>query len=286
MGTGASQLKNLSERGEPASDYREFLPPMALRESVLCLWTQSVRSSQPVYAHRVLPDACVDLVFFQGQPPAVIGPWTAPFVVQLAPGTRILGARFRPGRAADVLRLPANELLNQQTPIDNVWNIAACSPFAGVGEQRTFRATRAALEGALSRHLRSVTASDAAVSAGIQWLARHPGGRMEQLSRLIGISSRQMQRRFSAAVGYGPKTFQSVLRFQRLLFLASNGAGQQDLADLAARTGYADQSHMTREVQRFAGTPPRELLSCAGCALRLADFLAPGGAGEIADFAA
>ncbi|HEY2823612.1 MAG TPA: AraC family transcriptional regulator [Candidatus Acidoferrum sp.] len=286
MGTGASQLKNLSEPSEPVSDYREFLPPVALRERVLCLWTQSIRPSQTVYAHRVLPDACVDLVFFQGQPPAVIGPWTEAFVAQLAPGTRITGARFRPGKAADVLRLPASELLNQQTPIADVWNMAARAPFAGVGEQPTFRATRFALETALSRHLRNATASDAEVTAGIQWLARHPGGRMGQLSRFVGISSRQMQRRFSAAVGYGPKTFQSVLRFQRLLFLASNGVGQLDLADLAARTGYADQSHMTREVQRFAGKPPREMLSSAGCALRLADFLAPSGVGEFADFAA
>lgn len=286
MGTGASQLKDLSEPSELVSDYREFLPPVALRERVLCLWTQSIRPSQPVYAHRVLPDACVDLVFFQGQPPAVIGPWTESFVVHLAPGTRIAGARFHPGKAADVLRLPANELLNQQIPIADVWNMAARAPFAGVGEQTTFRATRAALEGALSRHLKNVTASDAVVTAGIQWLARHPGGQIEQLSRFVGISSRQMQRRFSAAVGYGPKTFQSVLRFQRLLFLASNGDGEHDLADLAARTGYADQSHMTREVQRFAGKPPRELLSSAGCALRLADFLAPCGTEISVDFAA
>jgi AraC-like DNA-binding protein len=86
-----------------------------------------------------------------------------------------------------------------------------------------------------------------------------------------------MQRRFSAAVGYGPKMFQSVLRFQRLLYFASNVVSDPSLADLAARAGYADQSHMTREVQRFAGKSPGELLSSAGCTLRLADFLAPSG---------
>jgi AraC-like DNA-binding protein len=94
-----------------------------------------------------------------------------------------------------------------------------------------------------------------------------------------------MQRRFSAAVGYGPKMFQSVLRFQRLLYLANNGIGRLSLADLAARVGYADQSHMNREVLRFAGRPPRELLISAGCTLRLADFLVPS-ASEFADFAA
>src|ERR1700735_4445709 len=137
-----------------ASDYREFLPAAALREHVLCLWTQSIQPSQGVYAHRVLPDACVDLVLFQGQPPAVIGPWTESFVAQLAPGTRITGARFYPGKAAAVLGLPAFELANQQAAIGDVWNAAARAPFANVGEMPTLRASRVALETALLRHMR------------------------------------------------------------------------------------------------------------------------------------
>src|SRR5580698_5741535 len=95
-----------SQQPDIVSDYREYLPPVALREHVLCLWTQSIRDSRTVYAHRVLPDACVDLVFFQGQPPAVVGPWTEAFLTNLAPGTRITGVRFQPGKAAAVLGLP------------------------------------------------------------------------------------------------------------------------------------------------------------------------------------
>ena len=70
--------------------------------------------------------------------------------------------------------------------------------------------------------------------------------------------------------------FQSVLRFQRLLYLAS--ASQSGLADLSVRAGYADQPHMTREVRRFARKSPGELLPCAGCTLKLADLVALSGA--------
>jgi AraC-like DNA-binding protein len=72
-------------------------------------------------------------------------------------------------------------------------------------------------------------------------------GRIEQLSDWIGFSNRQLRRRFSAAVGYGPKMFQSVLRFQRLLHLAGNKNAPRNLARLSADAGYADQAHMTRE---------------------------------------
>ena len=78
---------------------------------------------------------------------------------------------------------------------------------------------------------------DQVVLAGIQWLSRHPQGRIEQLSRWIGISERQLHRRFSAAIGCGPKMFQSVRRFQRLLKTARETGAEQGLANLAASAG-------------------------------------------------
>ena len=81
-----------------------------------------------------------------------------------------------------------------------------------------------------------------------------------------------MQRRFVAAVGYGPKTFQSVLRFQRLLNLADGKGAQQTLAEISMNAGYADQAHMTREVRRFSDTVPTALLRSAECTLRMSEF--------------
>ena len=113
---------------------------------------------------------------------------------------------------------------------------------------------------------------DQAVLAGIRWLARHPQGRIGQLSRWIGISERQLHRRFSAAVGCGPKTFQSVMRFQRLLRTALGPGAEQSLADLATSAGYADQAHMTRDVQRLANLRPTALLGSDASTLSMSDF--------------
>ena len=52
------------------------------------------------------------------------------------------------------------------------------------------------------------------------------------------LSGRQLQRRFASPVGYGPN---SILRFQRLLQLASGETTDKTLADLAFEAGYADQ---------------------------------------------
>jgi hypothetical protein len=69
--------------------------------------------------------------------------------------------------------------------------------------------------------------------------------------------------------------FQSVLRFQRLLHLAGRTSVLWNLAQFSVDAGYADQAHMTREVQRFSGSPPTVLLRSARCALQLSDLVKP-----------
>jgi hypothetical protein len=76
----------------------------------------------------------------------------------------------------------------------------------------------------------------------------------------LAISGRQLRRRFVAAVGYGPKMFERVMRFQRFLWLARVFGNDQGLATLAAEAGYADQAHLSRECVSMAGCPPRMLM--------------------------
>jgi transcriptional regulator GlxA family with amidase domain len=77
---------------------------------------------------------------------------------------------------------------------------------------------------------------------------------VEALAGEVALSERQLRRRFHAAVGYGPKTLQRVLRFRRFL-----AGPRDDLARAALEAGYADQPHLAHEVARLAGTSPSRL---------------------------
>jgi AraC-like DNA-binding protein len=253
-----------------ASDYREFPVRPDLSPHFLCFWTQSI-TGQSAYIHHVLPDACVDIVLVDDNEPQIVGPWINSFVAQFPAGTTIVGARFHPGLAPDLLGFPASELLNQSVPLAALCGQRQSDSFARVTDASTLTARRLALGDILAACSGRATPRDPTITASLHWLARNPHGRIDLLSQSLGISSRQLQRRFAAAVGYGPKMFQSVLRFQRLLHFADNHT-PQSLADLAARAGYSDQSHMTREVQRFAGCTPTALLPSGGCTLRMSDL--------------
>lgn len=257
--------------GDAISSYREFRPPPALAEFLLCFWTQTISPSSG-FTQRVLPDCCTDIVFRNGLP-IVVGPGTEPFDAHLPAGTRILGVRCHPGLASSLLGVPASELLNLSVPLCDLWGSSGTADYARVAEQTTLVAQLGTLERALLARVANASPIDNATREGIQWIARHPHERVERLTRRLDLSSRQIQRRFTAAVGYGPKMFQSVLRFQRLLHLAANAGLQANLAQFAADAEYSDQAHMTREVQRFSGKLPSALLSSSRSTLGLSSLI-------------
>jgi AraC-like DNA-binding protein len=258
------------EQSPNASKYREFAPPGRLARSVVCFWTQTVAPGAK-YEQHVLPDCCVDILLTNGKP-SVIGPWTKPFVASLPPGTQIVAARLQPGFAS-ALGIPSSELLNGSATAGELWGSSVERKFQEVTAASGTAAQFSALERLIVEHQINRAPVDDATQAAIRQLAAEPGLRMDDLSSNLGFSGRQMQRKFVAAVGYGPKLFQSVLRFQRLLKLTHSASVQGNLARFAAEAGYTDQSHMSREVQRFAGKTPKSLLGRAGCALGCSSLL-------------
>jgi len=71
-----------------------------------CTWEQRTAAA---WEQRVVPDACVDLIW-SGERLTIAGPDTRARLVALAPDTRIVGVRLRPGVAGKVFGLPAGEL--------------------------------------------------------------------------------------------------------------------------------------------------------------------------------
>jgi AraC-like DNA-binding protein len=224
--------------------YRELLRP---DPHVACLWIHDAGRS--AHTQRVLPDACVDVVW-NGRRLVVAGPATGPVLATVPAGAAAVGVRFRVGAAGAALGLPAAELLDATVPLEDVWGRESeriAERVAAAGAPAAQLATLAREVGErIARH----DEPDAVVRAAATGIGR----------TALGIGDRQLRRRFADAVGYGPKTLQRILRFQRFLSLAARDAAP-DLAWLALDAGYADQAHLTRECTRLAGLPPAALLA-------------------------
>lgn len=246
----------------PRPTYREFAPPRHLRKHVVCFWRHGA-SSIPITA-RVIPDGCVDVFWVNDQTPHVAGPMTQPVLYAIEAGTEIVAVRLRPGVAHRLLGESAKALLNHEVPLRELWPSHRAMPWEAVIVQRSEAAKLAAIAEVVSARLGTDEQCNDFVMHAAAWMARHPFASLDELSGLSRLSERQIRRHFDDAIGYGPKKLQRILRLQRLLWLASQQpAPVPGLADLSIAAGYADQSHMTREVVALTGASPGHLLNGA-----------------------
>jgi AraC-like DNA-binding protein len=84
---------------------------------------------------------------------------------------------------------------------------------------------------------------------------------LDQLAREAGLTRFQTLRAFASATGFTPHAYLMQRRFDLARRLMTTPAG---LAEVAAASGYADQSHMTRDFKRRYGVTPAAYRAASG----------------------
>jgi AraC-like DNA-binding protein len=257
----------------PSSVYGEYAPPRDAMPYLVCAWTLEIGAGDQHHRQRVLPDGCADVLWIGNARPIVVGPMTRSALSTTEAGTTLVGLRFRPDAAARVFGVAAHELADRRAPLDELWSRRTVNDVSErLWEQPTTAGRLAVVQRFAASRRDRIGAPDAAVQHAISLLTTPRNGRVETLARQLRISERQLRRRFVVSVGYSPKVFHRIVRFQRLLALA-NAAPSKRRDVLALHAGYADQAHMTREVGEFAGVTPSALLGRVDSALTLSDLL-------------
>jgi AraC-like DNA-binding protein len=235
--------------------YKERPPLPRLRNLVACSWTSlTIPSGAHSFDLDVVPDACMDIMWRSDGVLSVAGPDTRPYRFQYPQQVRHVGVRFEPGVAPAVLGVAASELRDQRVDLADIWGSSraerVADALAAAPEQAEI-----ILQQAVEESLVEVDASppDELVRALVAKLRRARAS-VAVAAYELGISERQLRRRCEVAIGYGPKTLDRVLRFQRFRRLAERRGAT--LAQLAVESGYADQAHLSREYVRLAGTTP------------------------------
>jgi AraC-like DNA-binding protein len=235
------------------------MPASALRSHVDRIWTNAFQA--PV-ALDVVPDGCID-IYWTGSALQIAGPNTEVVTVTTAGPADLAGVRFHPGVAARWLGVPASELLNRHLPLEDLWGRQAAAELSDrLAHARTAAAAAVLLEQSLIARLHQVAPADPIADATVAAIGRSSRTTKGVVGELIvefGWSERTLRRRCHEAFGYGPKTLERILRFQRFLHLLP--AGRAPLAALAIDAGYADQAHLAREVRRLSGQSPSKLMA-------------------------
>ena len=252
-------------------DYIEHPAPEDLRRHVQCLW--ELRDAAPGDGiQTIYPDGRCELLAelgvplrFHGtdgtirsdQPFCFAGQQLGPIRLQAVGAVHCIGLRLMPACSGLIAGARLAELRDHAPALHSL--------DAGFAESFRDAARASAGTGSpepLWRLLRTRCARfvpDPLVERAIEALDARDGDlRIAALARGLGTSLRTLQARFVDAVGLTPKEYARVRRLQALLRTLD---GERDsIADAAARHGYSDQAHATRDLSRWTGTTPARLV--------------------------
>jgi AraC-like DNA-binding protein len=193
------------------------------------------------------------------------GPQSAPFVIDTAEQRSVMGVHFAPGGAYPFFGAAAGELRGRHVPLDALWGAGASSLRSELLEARGAEHRFDALERALVRRFAGTPRRHPGMLAALRALAS-PGSahRIGTLEERLGVSRKQLARRFDDEVGLAPKRLARILRFQRALGALGGPRGARTLADLALACGYYDHAHFVRDFRAFSGASPSAILAAGG----------------------
>lgn len=182
---------------------------------------------------------------------ALTGMHTAPRTYATHGKVGIVLVTFRAGAIGQFFRLDADELLHLNV------DLADLLP---AGERERIEE---ALAGAKDdgERVAQVERFLARIRTGMQadQLARRAAAMIAQrggdvsIARLAAahhVSERQLERRFTRAIGITPKKYARLARFHRMVGQIGKAGS---IAELAAECGYYDQSHLVKECRQFSG---------------------------------
>lgn len=238
--------------------YREdpVAPPLwGLAE---CAWTSDAPTGPVV--QDVLPDGCMDLVW-TGTEVLVAGPDTGPHPYRRESGLATAGLRFSPGALPALLGVPASAVLDQRVPLAVLQPRLARRAAALLGDRPGGRPGVGSAATVLTAL--AVRLPGPPPGPDVRAVAAHlaAGTSAAGTADALGCTTRSLHRRCLAAFGYGPAVLRRVLRFRRASALLAAGV---PIAEVAARAGYADQPHLSREVRALAGASPAAMLASGG----------------------
>lgn len=245
-------------------------PSERLEPFVRCYWALEVAIGGPVDPYRVIPQGCVELMFFYKTPYAdcrtgsslphtiITGQQSSYFDLQALGDIGIFSVLFKPHGAKMFFERPLNEVTNLSVSL---------SDFVGSGaselEERVILAKTNAdrveiLEAYLLERIREKELDECKRLAQVVNRVKELRGEIsiEQMSYISCLGKRQLGRVFQKVVGMTPKQYLKIVRFQHVLDTKQLNP-EINLTHLAFECGYYDQAHFVNDFKKITGYCPK-----------------------------
>lgn len=151
--------------------------------------------------------------------------------------------------------------LSEEAPRHAAWLDARLDDEAPLSE-------RIAVIEELLRRLAGEAGETPRVDAAVRHITARRGiVNVGEVAEGVGLTSRQLHRRFVRAVGVSPKHYAKIVQVNEV-FGALLAGDYEHVRELALDHGYFDQAHFTRDFQRLVGMSPMRFLDSGSAFLR------------------
>jgi AraC-like DNA-binding protein len=240
--------------------YFEVDPPPDLAHVVLSFWGFEVRDAA-AHAHTLWPDASLSITWGMHRGRTIIlgglGARLEPVAVPVQPGAAFRGIRFWPDATKPLFGIDPRAARGRRLPLDALGVVGA--RLGGVAREATSLSDAFPIfEAALRDSLTSAGTIDSLVRRALHAIDAQPEGAVGTVASSLGVSDRQLRRRFGSATGLSLKEYARIRRLRRTLERVVVD-GESNWSSIAARSGFADQPHLVNEIVRMTAYTPRLL---------------------------
>ena len=232
----------------------------AIRPFVGCFWVMTAERDATI---RVVPDGstAISIQLQKGDTPEwfLRGPLVRPDERRFPSEAQLVGIRLRPGVAFLLNSTPAHTFVNRRIALNGV---AAFRDLVAESSHHPLTPERCidVLQRFLVQRLADARLHSVVAEALHEIERAHGCILATDVAARCRVSSRHLHRLMRTWVGYGPKCYANIIRFQTTLHRMEQ-VPSPTAAALATDNGYFDQAHLTLDVARFAGATPGRLAS-------------------------
>ena len=263
---------------ENSNPYQQFLPHNALAQYVECFWIMQAPDHLSRASERLPADGRVEVLFNfagpskrlradgSGQPHLqrtsfLMGGRSRGYVVEQIGASHYVAVRFRPGGLFPFTGIPLADVVDQIIDLDLIWGNAV----KRLEEQLFDAASPQTIVEILNRallervqdisHLRQIQTALRMIDLSCGNIS------VRDLADQFGWSQKHFERLFAQYVGFQPKRYARISRFQQVIAQVARHSDNRPLGKLAADFGYFDQSHFVKDFTTFTGVPPSVFFS-------------------------
>lgn len=245
----------LNKKFQENIEYKEY-NIKELENYCMCIWQmKSKRILDETIYNNILPDACIDLVIdFTNKSICFAGFSKETIAFELHKKVDYMGIRLKPGAFYTIFGTDANKIMDNQimfSKIDNSNNIDEIIDIKDTNKRLNI------LRQYLLEKIKHNPNRD--FINIVEKLYESPKEQtVMNIAKSFGYNRRHLFRIFKTNYGVSTKVLLNILRLHLCLTLILED--DMDLIDIASLCGFYDQSHFIKEIKRYTGISPLQLI--------------------------